>query len=207
MGIELPSLTAVLAIWLLLGLVGLVAGTFFYVLVSQSVLTGKVAWRSALGFWPWASLQVFYLTLFWMAIIFGVSVFFTCMLIAVFSFAANTGQFMLLLFGGLLIWLLFPLAFSTHGIFINQRRMWVSLRDGIRLTRLTLPATGMFLLMIVVISEGMDALWRIPPETSWLSLVAVAGHAFITTALLAASFVYYRDADRWIHRIQRIRLI
>jgi hypothetical protein len=40
-----------------------------------------------------------------------------------------------------------------------------------------------------------------PEETSWLSLVGVAGHAFVTTGLLAASFIYYRDADRWVKAI------
>jgi len=41
-------------------------------------------------------------------------------------------------------------------------------------------------------------LWKAPPVTSWLTLVGVGGHAFISTALLAASFVYYRDADHWV---------
>ena len=43
----------------------------------------------------------------------------------------------------------------------------------------------------------MDLLWRTPDEASWLMLVGIAGHAFVTTSLLAATFIYYRDADRW----------
>jgi hypothetical protein len=62
---------------------------------------------------------------------------------------------------------------------------------------MTLPTTSLFILSVLVISEGLDLLWRIPPETSWLTLVGVCGHAFITSALLAASFIYYRDADHW----------
>jgi hypothetical protein len=29
-------------------------------------------------------------------------------------------------------------------------------------------------------------------------LVGIIGHAFISTALLAASFVYYRDINAWL---------
>jgi hypothetical protein len=29
-------------------------------------------------------------------------------------------------------------------------------------------------------------------------VVGIAGHAFVSTALLAASFVYYRDANAWL---------
>ena len=57
--------------------------------------------------------------------------------------------------------------------------------------------TSLFILSILVISEGLDILWRVPSENSWLTLVGVGGHAFITSALLASSFIYYRDADKW----------
>ncbi len=31
-----------------------------------------------------------------------------------------------------------------------------------------------------------------------MGLVGIAGHAFVTTALLAASFIYYRDMNNWL---------
>jgi hypothetical protein len=31
-----------------------------------------------------------------------------------------------------------------------------------------------------------------------MMLIGIAGHAFITTALLAASFAYYRDMNVWL---------
>jgi hypothetical protein len=57
---------------------------------------------------------------------------------------------------------------------------------------------------VFILSQGLDLLWQVPPDTSWMSLVGIAGHAFITTGLLAASFVYYRDGIRWVQeRLQR----
>jgi hypothetical protein len=44
-------------------------------------------------------------------------------------------------------------------------------------------------------------LWNIPAVDSWWSIVGIIGHAFVTTSLLAASFIYYRDADRWLREI------
>jgi len=96
------------------------------------------------------------------------------------------------------LWLGFPLIFTPHGIFANHSNVLVALRNSIRVTRMTLPSTSLFFLAILMISEGLDILWRVPAENSWLMLVGVAGHAFITTGLLAATFVYYRDADRWV---------
>jgi hypothetical protein len=79
--------------------------------------------------------------------------------------------------------------------------MWISVRASARLIRLMMPRTSLLFLAILVISEGLDTLWRVPAENSWLSLVGVIGHAFVSTSLLAASFVYYRDATRWVQRL------
>ena len=31
--------------------------------------------------------------------------------------------------------------------------------------------------------------------------MGIAGHSFIATSLLAASFVYYRDIDNWVNEV------
>ena len=36
---------------------------------------------------------------------------------------------------------------------------------------------------------------------SWMTLIGIAGHAFITTSLLAASFIYYRDMQVWLQTV------
>jgi hypothetical protein len=32
-------------------------------------------------------------------------------------------------------------------------------------------------------------------------LISLAGHGFVTTSLLSASFIYYNDADQWIKNL------
>jgi hypothetical protein len=66
------------------------------------------------------------------------------------------------------------------------------------MVRFTLPNTGLFLLLFVLINQGLNFLWTTPAQTSWWMLVGIGGHAFISTALLAASFIYYRDINAWL---------
>ena len=123
----------------------------------------------------------------------------SCLITAISVSGFAVGRLGIFFVGGVILWLLFPLLFSAHGIFVNQNKMWESVRKSIRLTRMTLPKTALFFLSIILIGEALDMLWSTPEEYSWLTLVGVAGHALVTTGLLAASFVYYRDADRWVN--------
>jgi hypothetical protein len=56
----------------------------------------------------------------------------------------------------------------------------------------------LFLLIFLIINQGLNFLWTTPSQGSWLMLVGIAGHAFVSTALLAASFIYYRDINAWL---------
>jgi hypothetical protein len=95
--------------------------------------------------------------------------------------------------------------FSPHGIVINQSNFFDSVKISVNLTRRTLPSTVLFVLAAFLISKGLDLLWGVPNETSWLLLVGIFGHAFVTTGLVASSFVYYRDAIRWIREMVKLR--
>jgi hypothetical protein len=204
---QAPSFGSVILFWLLLTLTGLVIGTLYFAVVSQAALLEKPSLRNAVEHWPWASKQVILLALFWLGVLLVISIPFSCVVTILLLSGVGLGGFAPLIYGGLLIWLLLPLVFSPHGIFVNQRHMWASVRDGAHLVRLTLPTTGLLILIILVLSEGLDTLWRVPPETSWLSLVGLVGHAFVTTGLLATTFVYYRDTDRWIKQAEQKALL
>jgi hypothetical protein len=66
------------------------------------------------------------------------------------------------------------------------------------MARFTLPSASIFVLAVFLVSQGLNILWAVPPDNSWMLLVGVIGHAFVTTALLAASFIYYRDMNTWL---------
>ena len=200
--IEIISLGSVMALFILLTFLGVIGGTLYFSLVSQAAVLGKIQWRQQLLSWPWMSLQMCLLSLTWIVLIGGVSLPASCAISIAALGGMTLGQCAVLLYGGLLIWIIFPLLFSPHGILINQDKFWHSIKQGVRITRMTLPTTSLFFLSIFLITQGLDFLWRVPPESSWLMVIGIAGHAFVTTGVLAASFVYYERADLWIKSLQ-----
>ena len=58
----------------------------------------------------------------------------------------------------------------------------------------------------MLLNQGLNMLWQVPPENSWLMLISIIGHAFVTTGMLSASFVYYQDMNRWSDEIQSLGL-
>jgi len=207
---EVPSFGSAVFLWLVFSIIGLAAGTLYFIVVSQAALFNRVSWRQALSQWPWALSQILLLTIVWIALLVALFIPFSCFLTLLMITGLGLDQvalIVILIFVGLLVWFLIPLVFSPHGIFVNRNFMWTSIRQSIRLTRFTLPTTSLLLVVILVLSQGLDVLWGMPPEKSWFTLVGIVGHAFVTTSLLAASFIYYRDADRWLQRlIQQAKL-
>jgi hypothetical protein len=99
------------------------------------------------------------------------------------------------------LWLVVPIFFSPHGIFVRKQNAFASFLSGFHMTRLTLPTSSLFVLAVMLIGPGLNLLWSIPTDDSWLVLVGILGHAFITTALLAASFIYFQDMSTWLQTI------
>ncbi len=191
---EVPSWWAVAGLWALLTLIGLALGIFYYQVVAQAALQGKVHLKEALAQWPLATLNIVVLALIVIAFLLVVSIPFSC----AFSMLPAGGlQFGGLLYIGLAAWMLFPLFFTPHGVLGMRNNLLTAVRRSERLTRLSFPQTVLLVVLALASSQLMDLLWRVPEETSWLMLVGIAGHAFVATSLLAATFIYYRDADHW----------
>lgn len=102
-------------------------------------------------------------------------------------------QIALLVFTFSMLWMMIPLVFSPHGIFLCGQNVLSAMLTSMRVVRTSMPTTGLFLLMVIVLNQGLGLLWRSAPDTSWLGLVGIFGHAFVSTGLLAASFFYYRS--------------
>ncbi len=100
-----------------------------------------------------------------------------------------------------MFWLVVPLFFTPHGIFVRKQNAFVSVMSSLRMSRFALPTSSMFVLSVFLLSRGLGYLWMIPTSDSWLLLVGILGHAFISTTLLAASFVYYRDMNNWLQNV------
>ena len=202
--VDLTNPIVVISLAVGLILVGIIAGSFYYNLIVQVTLTSKIGLKKVVENWIWTSLQILSLALAILFLFIIITVPSSCVISTIALFGIPLGQFAIFLYIGVILWLAFPLLFSTHGIFVNHNNALVSVQRSMVMTRMTLPATSLFLISILAISEGLNILWRVPPENSWLTLIGVGGHAFITSSLLAASIIYYRDADKWTQETLRL---
>ena len=104
------------------------------------------------------------------------------------------------------MWLIVPLFFWPHGVFVKRQNFITSVITSIQMARFTLPTSSMFVLAVFLLTAGLNYLWTIPPQDSWMTLFGIFGHAFVTTGLLAASFIYYRDMNNWLQKVMdRVR--
>lgn len=192
---EVPSFLAMLGCVLAVVFLGWCMGGLYFHWVSGVAL--HLQGRSIAQTLSWAVT----LSLVWSAlfIVVGLPAFFMTGLLMALS--PLLGQGILFLASMFAIWFALPVFFSPHGIYAEQQNVFVSIFRGWRMVRYTLPQSGLFLAVAFIISEGTAYLWRVPAESSWWTLVGIVGHAFITTSLLAASFVYYRDTNLWLQAV------
>lgn len=194
--IEMPSTNwAVAALGIFLTLGFLLGSLFFYMLKLQTEKEpAKFVFKEYLLAYV-NSVALFGLLL-------GVAILVSIPLLIILSVLSlfNTGiaQFIVLLVGFGLIWLIIPLVFSVHGIFVLQKKPVQSAVLSIKLVRYFLPGTGLFVMIAALLSELLNKLWVLPEPDTWLLLLGVGGHAFVVTGLLAASFIYYREGLRWM---------
>ena len=191
---SLPLLLVLSIIFILIGLIG---GGLYYRLVAGTTLGEEETGISLMR----AIVQTFVLSLMWVIGLMVISMpilFLLFVLLLISPALVNAAVIVMLI---LSFWLIIPLFFTPHGIFVRRQNALYSALSSLRLTRFTLPTSGMFVLSVFLLSRGLNYLWSVPPNQSWMMLVGIAGHAFITTALLAASFVYYRDMNIWLQTV------
>jgi hypothetical protein len=196
----LSNVVIVSSIWIVLGLafvlipLGWIGGGVYFRQVAGSILGEKEAGISFLQ----AISQTVLLSVIWLIAL--IILFVPLMLvIGLFTLISPLlGNIVVLVLMFLSLWLIVPLFFTPHGIFVRRQNAFHSIYSSLRMTRFTLPTSGMFVLSGFLLSRGLDLLWSAPKNDSWLTLVGFAGHAFITTVLLAASFIYYRDMNDWL---------
>jgi len=140
----------------------------------------------------------------WFILFLGILVLGSCIATGITFFSVTLGQLVIILFGIVSFWLVFPLFFSPHGIFSQGQKAWKSMLQSIRLTNITFFKTGLFIMLAILVNQGLNIVWQVPPEKSWLMMISIIGHAFVTTGMLAASFVYYQDMVRWFEELQLI---
>ena len=195
--VEISSLPVLIGVALVLTTIGWVGGGLYFRWVSGTALGQEETGISLLR----AVIQTLILSVCWLIGLMMVllPLMFVLTLLALINpILANGAIFVIVL---LAFWLVVPLFFMPHGIFARRQNAFVSARTSLRMARFTFPTSSMFIISVIILSQGLNYLWSVPSSDSWMTLVGIAGHAFITTAVLAASFVYYRDMNVWLQTV------
>lgn len=195
--LQVASLPAFIGLAFLLVLAGWTVGGLYFHRVSETVLGAKgmelISVRSII--------QTLILSVVWLVglTILFVPVMIVLSILTLLSPALASAAFFIMVLVS--FWLIVPLFFTPHGIFVRNQNAFYSIFTSLRMARFALPTSGLFVLCWFLLTIGLNYLWSVPPEDSWMTLVGIGGHAFITTALLAASFVYYRDMNSWLQTV------
>ena len=101
----------------------------------------------------------------------------------------------IVLIGGsvFVMWAVIFASFSAQAMYLDGKSPLRAVRQSMRFIRRNLGRALPLLLIIVVANSTLDSLWLAADNGTWFTLVSIAGHAFVATSLVLATFIFYRD--------------
>ncbi|MCD6345001.1 MAG: hypothetical protein J7M17_05315 [Anaerolineae bacterium] len=142
----------------------------------------------------------------------------TVLLLAIFFILAIPGSIALLILGAiaatiaalflmlalsLVFFVIFHLVYTVPGIVQLRQPPLQALRDSIILARVDPLGTTSLVLALLVISQGLNFIWTLPDPATWATVVGIAGHAIVSTALTATVLVFYQERLVQLQTLQR----
>jgi hypothetical protein len=198
---ELASSTDVVLVVIACLIIGIILGAVLFSLIARVVGSQKEPLNLNRLIDQGKNALIFFV----MMVVLGIAIALPSLFIlsAIIAFLPSLGSIPFMVLGVVLVWMLLPFAFSAHGLFTGQTNIFSSIGTSIRLVRKFLPGTGLFFLIAILLSQGLDMLWATPASNDWLGLVGILGHGFISCGVLAASFVYYSKGMEYMQEKMR----
>jgi hypothetical protein len=197
---ELDSLATLMVLQIGLSLLGLFMAAVYMGLISLSLQDeeGRPAGMGAFLMMALRStLRLVGLGLVFLAVLMMVWLPLLPIALLVGMLAGSMAIFVLL--AGLVLVIMY-LSLSVPAIVLNGRTVLQSVFESIRLVHSNAQQTITLLFAVILVGAVTSRLWQMADDGSWLTIVSIAGHAFISTALLAAIFVFYRDRWAFAHQ-------
>lgn len=99
------------------------------------------------------------------------------------------------------LWLSMFASFTLHGMFLNDRWLFPALWDSVRVVQWNVSATLFMWMLVALLNLALTLpLLNMGLATdTWLVVPAIVVHAFVNTALVAATMFFYKDRHRhWL---------
>lgn len=196
---SLESTLQILGILAFFLLIGYFLGSVYFSGISGQIL--EVPRKKEHGLFLKTFPQIILMPLILLVIFFLLSIPMLFILGVVAMVSPAISQFMIFAAGVILLWVLMPLIFTPHCIFLYGQNLIAAMMTSISVVRNSMGKTAWFIIISYVLIEGMDMLWRRPEVDNWFLIVGILGHAFVVTAVIAASFHYFLDATRFTQTI------
>ena len=178
---------------------GIVFGSLYFFLVARAANKVSDPFSISGFFRSTGQSLLLSLILLMMVIVLGFPA--MCLISSLVLFLPGLGTLPFMVFGLAFVWIMLPMSFSPHGIFLGGMNASRSIVTSFKLVRSMMSGSGMFLIMVIMLSYGLDALWSTPGVESWMLLVGIFGHGFISCGLLASTFVFYREGLKWLSEV------
>ncbi len=191
---QLPSEGVWLLTTLSLALVGIVVGSAYITILSRTVDPEGTFWSRM------ARLSVRF-ALFW-GLRFVLLVAAGIPLVMIWMVLAAVSPGLAFLFGivisGLLTWLSFYGIFLVAALAVNDVSIWRAIWNSFNVVLRNFWATFALFALINLIGGGLTILWQQVSTGSWLTFLGILGHAYVGSALIVASMIFYQDRyERW----------
>lgn len=177
-------------------LLGVLLGSLYYGAVSQVIRgRGVRARRLAGGVWrAWGRVLLYLLLLGGAGLVLGVPI--GLLVIGAIQISANLGSLLLSLATMVLVWVGVYLYFVPDAIFVSQVGPLRAVRNSVTVVRGNFWSAIGFVVLVTVLLLGMGQVWALlagrMQEPLGLGL-AILGHAYIASGVIAASMSFYRE--------------
>ena len=115
------------------------------------------------------------------------------------------GQLSFFLYLFLIFWFIVPWFYAYHGIFIFGLNAFRSALLSLQVGQFFIANTATLIMLILLISQGLNLLWLTPPTSSWFILLGIAGHAIVSAGLFSTSVIYYQQINKALAILVSIR--
>lgn len=91
------------------------------------------------------------------------------------------------------IWIVMFLGYTPQGMTLNPRGFLPSLVESVNLFRANLPSSLGLLFLVTLIRRLLSLILLTADSGTWVTGINLLAHAYISTALIMALFIFYRD--------------
>ena len=193
--VQMRSLLLIIWVMFLMMGIGIAVGTLYYSLIADRCVRSTRKFSFANYWKQFLSVLLLCLILFTVILIFSFPA--SCLFTAAAMMSSFMYTVLLLIMAMVICWIIIPIYFIVFSIFTDRLNFSGAVKQSVRMFGWSGGIGLRYMLFAVLISYGLGYVWAIPPQSSWMILISIFGHAFISTALLTGALILFKDLTQW----------